>query len=151
MKVKQYFIPFFFFFTLLCVVFFQSCKDEEEIVPYVRVNFTVPLNTMTDLTFVNSTEYFPYEGYAGVIVICLSYNSIDPSESIYFAYDAACTVEVSDSCFVEANSSGVATCNCCGSEYYLHSAGTPKSGEAVKPLKMYNASVDVNNVLHVYN
>lgn len=151
MKVKQCFISFFFFFALLGVVFLQSCKDEEEIVPYVRVNFTVPLNTMTDLTFVNSTEYFPYEGYAGVVVICLSYNSIDPSESIYFAYDAACTVEVSDSCFVEANSSGVATCNCCGSEYYLHSAGTPKSGEAVKPLKMYNTSVDLYNVLHVYN
>ncbi|MCF8362545.1 MAG: hypothetical protein K9G70_07975 [Prolixibacteraceae bacterium] len=151
MKVKQHFIRLFFLFVVLGVIFFHSCKDDEEIVPYVRVNFTVPLNTMTDLTFVNSTEYFPYEGYAGVVVICLSYSSANPTESIYFAYDAACTVEVSDTCFVEANSSGVATCNCCGSEYYLHSAGTPKSGEAVKPLKMYSASVDMNNVLRVYN
>ncbi|HKK81604.1 MAG TPA: hypothetical protein VJ909_05105 [Prolixibacteraceae bacterium] len=151
MKVKQHFIRLFLLFIILVVFSFHACKDEEEIVPYVRVNFTVPLNTMTDLTFVNSTEYFPYEGYAGVVVICLSYSSIDPSESIYYAYDAACTVEVSDSCFVEANASGAAACNCCGSEYYLHSAGTPKSGVAVKPLKMYNASVDVNNILHVYN
>lgn len=150
MKLKQHFLLIFSFFLFVCL--FLSCDKDDEIIPYVHINrYPINLNVANELTVTGNCVLVSEIGFAGVLVYCSYYDVVNPSQSVYYAYDAACTVEISDTCSVVPAESGMtATCPCCGSSYYLNSMGTPFEGDAVEPLKMYNTTVQ-NNILYIYN
>ena len=140
------------FYGLLLAGLFtvNSCKEQEEYIPYVPVNFTVDLNQFNDLTATGFSMKYPYDGYAGVIIYCQFYDVSNPSNSLYYAFDAACTLEVTDSCSVENEGNNLkATCPCCGSVYSLLD-GFPIGGDASIALKQYNVSI-LGNKLYVSN
>jgi nitrite reductase/ring-hydroxylating ferredoxin subunit len=120
-----------------------NCDNERyQIVPYVPVSFTINLNIWNDLTVPGNSVYFDGPGYAGVIIYCEYPGS-------YYAFDAACTHEISIDCKITCD--GVmATCPCCGSQFVLLSGGNPIKAPATKPLQPYHISV-TNNLLRVYN
>ena len=150
MTLISYNKSFFSVLFLAAILLVASCKDDDEYIPYVQVSFTIDLDKRNDMTITGNSDYYEYAGYAGVIVVCIQYDVVSPSSSIYYAYDAACTYEISKNCSVISENNGVnATCTCCGSEYTLF-GGIPLSGDASKPLKEYNVSV-LNNRIHVYN
>lgn len=139
------------FYSLLFIFFLSvnSCKQQEEYIPYVPVNFTVDLNQFNDLTTTGYSMKYP-GGYAGVIIYCQFYDVSNPPNSLYYAFDAACTVEVKDSCSVESEGNNLnATCPCCGSVYSLMD-GYPISGDASIALKRYNVNI-LGNKLYISN
>jgi hypothetical protein len=144
---KVIFSIFMLFVFLLSI----SCANKrEEYIPYQYVNFTVDLNINNDLATPGFSMLYPYEGYGGVIIYCWYYDSSAPDHSIYYAYDAACTLEVSDSCTVfNDGNSNFGECPCCHTKYDFGS-GYPIKGEALYPLKNYNISI-VNNRLYIRN
>ena len=128
---------------LVAVFIMLSCnKDENRVIPYVPVSFTVDLNIWNDLTVPGNSVLFPGVGYAGVIVYC-------EFEGSYYAFDAACTNEISQSCILKIEGI-LATCPCCGSQFILTGGAYPSSGLASFPLQQYHVAVSGSR-LHVYN
>jgi hypothetical protein len=142
-----------FSFSLFIVLFFNfSCTDKrEEYIPDVNVNFSVNLDVNNDLTSPNTSMLYPNVGYGGVIIYCWYYDYSAPSNSIYYAFDATCTLEVSDSCTVAIDgNTNIGECPCCHTKYDFSSGGYPISGEALYSLKSYNISL-INNKLYIRN
>mgnify|MGYP003768781165 CR=1 FL=1 len=124
----------------LCVL---SCdEDENRVIPYVTVSFTIDLSIVNDLTVTGNSVLFRGAGFGGVIVYCEYPGS-------YYAFDAACTHEVSQSCILK-NEGLLGTCPCCGSQFILTGSAYPSSGPATHPLQPYHVSV-AGNKLHIYN
>lgn len=123
---------------------FAACdKDKHRVIPYEPVFLTINLNIVNDLMVPGNSVMVPHHGYAGIVVYCF-----EPG-SIYYAYDAACTNEISRDCGVKTE--GVlATCPCCDSQFMLMGDASPAKGPATFPLQPYNTSV-VANTLRVYN
>jgi Rieske Fe-S protein len=133
----------FFFLFLFTVFFGVSCdKEKNRIIPYVPVSFEVNLNVVNELTVPGNSVYFSGPGYAGVIVYCELQGS-------YYAYDAACTNEISTGCIIK-NEGVLGTCPCCKSQFVLMGGAYPAKGPASFPLQQYHVSV-MNNILRVYN
>jgi hypothetical protein len=150
MMVKLFNTHSFSLMAISIAFFVFSCKKDQEYVPYVPVNFTLDLNIINELTSTGYSKLYPYEGYGGVIVFCQFYDVVTPTASVYYAFDATCTYEISDTCSVVNEGNNVkAVCPCCESEYYLY-GGYPYKGEATVSLKMYNVSI-LNNRLRIYN
>lgn len=139
-------------FLLLFALFFTiSCGNKrEEYIPFVPVNFTVDIAINNDLTTPGFSLIYPNEGFGGVVVYCSYYDYSAPANSLYFAYDAACTFEVNDSCsVVNEGNSFFGECPCCHTKYEF-STGYPVEGQALYPLKSYSISV-LNNKLYIRN
>lgn len=131
----------FVVFTMASVI---SCdKIQESVIPSVPFSFTVNLNIVNELTIPGNSVFFPNAGYGGVIIYCELPGS-------YYAFDAACTHEVSRGCIIE-NEGILAACPCCGSEYVLLSGAYPSKGPATMPLRPYNISIVNDFTLRVYN
>jgi nitrite reductase/ring-hydroxylating ferredoxin subunit len=127
----------------IAILLLFSCDDDRnKIIPYVQVSFMIDLNIVNDLTVPGNSVYFPGPGFGGVIVYCEFQGS-------YYAYDAACTQEVSQTCILK-NEGILATCPCCKSQFLLLSGAYPSSGPATFPLQSYHVSV-AGSKLHVYN
>ena len=124
------------------LVLFSCDKDKNKIIPYVPVSFMIDLNIVNDLMVPGNSVFFPGMGYAGVIVYCEFQGS-------YFAYDAACTNEISHGCALK-NEGILATCPCCKSQFLLISGAYPSKGPAAFPLQSYHVSI-LGSKLHVYN
>ncbi len=131
------------YLLFLTVVFLisLSCDKIDSQIPDVRVNFEINLNFF-DLQIPGTSEYFENEGFGGVIVSHLS-------EGEFYAYDAACTNEVSTGCHVVPEGL-IGTCSCCESQYTIIYSGNPVSGPAPAPLKQYKTSL-IGTTLRVYN
>ena len=130
-------------FLLVTIMTLFCCDDERyQIVPYVPVSFTINLNIWNDLTVPGNSVYFEGPGFAGVVVYCEFPGS-------YYAFDAACTYEISRDCRITCDGV-VATCPCCKSQFVLLSGGNPIKTPASKPLQPYHVSV-INNLLRIYN
>ena len=127
-----------------------SCGDKQkEYIPYAYVNFTVDLNINNNLKSPGYSMIYP-GGYGGVVVYCYTYDFSAPSNSIYYAYDATCTYEISDTCsIVNKDHSMYGVCPYCHSKFDFNT-GYPISGVALYPLKSYTISV-LNDVLYVNN
>ena len=150
MKIRRAFRNIIYMLALTLLLIPNSCKEREEYIPYVPVRFSIDLNQFNDLTSTGFSMKYPYDGYAGVIIYCQYYDVADPSNSLYYAYDAACTLEVQDSCSVVNEGNNLtATCPCCGSIYSLLD-GFPINGDAYIALKQYNISI-LGNMLYVSN
>lgn len=134
-------VKYFVFYVLITVS--VSCdKVQDSQVPYVPVSFTIDLNIANGLTIPGNSMFFP-EGYGGVIVYCELPDS-------YYAYDATCTYEISQTCKIK-NEGVLGTCSCCESQFILIGGGFPSKGPAAAPLKQYNVSQLNSFTLRVYN
>ena len=127
-----------------------SCNDEYEgRIPYVPVNINVVVSSHIDLNVPGNYIYFPTDGFAGVILFCF-----DNINHIYYAYDAACTHDISSDCSLlqkGAIEGVIATCPCCGSKFNLFNGGI-MNGPAIEPLKQYRVQVlDGGARLRIYN
>ncbi len=139
---------FFRWQTLLFLFLFMACNSDDDDFP--RVKFRYEMLLTNEMQISGNSTYNELYGVGGVIVVCVQYDVMAPANSIYYAYDAACTHEISDSCSVEVrNNSIYAVCPCCGSEFSLY-GGVPLSGDAVRSLQEYNVSL-LGNRLVVYN
>lgn len=132
-----------FIFSILLLLAFSCDKIQDSQVPNVPFSFTINLDIANELTIPGNSLYFPNTGFGGVIVYCELPDS-------YYAYDATCTHEISQTCKVE-NKGVLGTCTCCGSEFILIGGAFPSTGPAAAPLKQYNISRINNYTLRVYN
>jgi Rieske Fe-S protein len=134
-------------YLIISIVFittFSSCDDiNDSQIPDVPFSFNINLIISNELTVAGNSLYFPRIGYGGVIVVC---NSTDD----YYAYDAACTHEISQTCKVK-NEGFVGTCECCDSQFLLIYEAYPSTGPAVAPLRQYQISKLNSTTLRVYN
>ena len=134
---------YFFLFIFLITISVSCDKIQDSQVPNVPFTFTINLNIANELTIPGNSMFFPGPGYGGVIVYC-------ELPDTYYAYDATCTYEISQTCKVK-NEGVLGTCSCCGSEFFLTGGGFPASGPAAAALKLYNVSRVNSFILRVYN
>lgn len=134
---------YFFYFIVIQFITISCDKNENTLIPYVPVSFTINLNIINDLNVPGNSFYFPGVGYGGIVVYCELPGS-------YYAFDATCTYEVSTTCKT-VNEGVVGTCPCCGSQFIFLSGAYPSKGPAGMPLKQYNVSQVNNFTLRVYN
>lgn len=134
----------FLFFMLILFVAFNSCnKIQDSQVPDIPFSFTINLTIANDLTIPGNSLFFPAAGFGGVIVYC-------EMPDTYYAFDATCTYEISQSCKV-LNTGVVGECSCCGSKYLFSGGAYPAKGPAAAPLRQYQVSRINNFTLRVYN
>ncbi|KAF0237545.1 MAG: hypothetical protein FD181_1783 [Prolixibacteraceae bacterium] len=132
----------FFLFTLFFIS--NSCdKIQDSQVPSVPFTFTINLTVANELAIPGNSMYFPGAGYGGVIVFC-------EMPDTYFAFDATCTYEITQTCKV-VNSGVLGECRCCGSKFLFTGGAFPAKGPAAAPLRQYNVSRMSSVMLRVYN
>jgi nitrite reductase/ring-hydroxylating ferredoxin subunit len=136
---KIYKTVLFCFFILIGT---NGCKDDyTSVVPYVYVNFDFNPTNYIELNIPGGFVYFKNAGFGGIIV----FHDIDDT---FLAFDAACTHEISSTCRVVADGSGLATCPCCKSQFILFGGnGSPTKGPAIEPLKQYRASYTAGRII----
>lgn len=129
-------------FVLLA--FLHACdKEKFNVIPYVPVYLTVNLNIVNDLMVPGNSVFFAGQGYGGIVIYCF-----EPG-NLYYAYDGACTHEISTTCRVK-NEGVLATCPCCNSQFFLMGEAYPSKGPASFPLQQYQTSV-MGTTLRIYN
>lgn len=136
MKSGKYLLIFTMF-----VFMNSSCDKVDSQIPDVYVDLPINLSINNELTIPGNSLYFPGVGFGGIIVYC-------ETEGSYYAFDAACTNEINNSCKV-VNEGLLGTCSCCESQFILI-GGYPSDGPASAPLKQYKTSL-YGNILRVYN
>jgi nitrite reductase/ring-hydroxylating ferredoxin subunit len=134
---------FLFFFFILFVISNSCDKIQDSQVPSVPFSFTINLTIANELTIPGNSMFFAGAGYGGVIVYCADFNE-------YYAYDATCTYEISQTCKV-VNSGVVGECSCCSSKFLFTGGAYPAKGPAAAPLRQYNVSRMSSVMLRVYN
>jgi nitrite reductase/ring-hydroxylating ferredoxin subunit len=144
MKTKSKVI--FFFIIVSGFFLLQQCKNKDDVIPYVYVDYYIYLSD-PDFSALNAVGNYVYVtgGYRGMIIYR---KSIDE----FAVYDRACTFQPSKECEkVEIDENQlVAVCSCCNSKFTLYD-GYVMEGPASMPLKQYNASFDGNTLVHIYN
>ncbi len=139
LKITRYFV-----LTAFILLNSVSCdKEQNSLIPNIPFSFTINLNIINELTVPGNSYYFPNTGFGGVIVYCELPGS-------YYAFDAACTNEVSQNCKVK-NDGVLGTCDCCGSKFILLGGGFPTEGPATAALRNYQVAVLDDYTLRVYN
>ncbi len=137
------YVKYFIYFLFLAFAYPSCDKINESPIPDVYVSFTVDLHIANELTIPGTSVFFPQAGFGGVIIYCFD-------QGMWYAFDAACTLEASRNCIVK-NESGLAECPCCGSQFVLPNSGYPVKAPATVPLKHYNVSLVNNYILRVFN
>lgn len=149
MKHTKYFCTIVSFVVIL----FSSCiKDKEHEFPYVPVNFTI--NVLTD------PGYLMLQAQGNSLVITyhdLGYSSLgygnngvivyNEGGGKFLAFDATCPYDLPEINLVKlTETSGMAVCPKCKSEYVLPGYGMPTvDGPAFYPLHEYNCYYNVNS------
>ncbi len=146
-------------FSVIIVLTFQlySCKNNNQsIIPYVYVDFTINLNDpMFNVLNAPGNAVIITSSYAGTRSAGYNNHGIIVyrySEDIFYAFDRTCPFEESKDQAVNIENTGDITAECphCHTEYVLPSLGYPDKGPGHYPLKQYKTSFDGVNV-HVYN
>ena len=135
-----------YFLALLALMLFSTCKKDQQYVPDVYVSLTIYVNdpANTDISIIGGWKYFE-GGYRGILVYRKSQNE-------FLVFDRACPFESEKTesvVAVDTTNNVILKDNSCGSQFLL-SDGTPISGQAVVPLKLYRTSFD-GTVLRVSN
>lgn len=130
--LKSIFICLFLSFGI------NGCKDDyTSVIPYVYVDMSINPTNYIEFNVPGGSYYFPNQGYGGIII----FRDLTDSSNPFLAFDASCTHEVSSTCRVVADGSGLAKCPCCGSQFILFGGnGSPTKGPAIEPLKQYRTS-----------
>ena len=144
-------IVYFLLGTLISGSF--SCSDNQNnFVPYAKVDKYISLVNYNNLLIPGNSMTFPSDGYAGLIVICIS-------DQQFLAFDACCPHEGLKTSVVETNpgqsgivmsSNPVATCKVCGSQYILYNGGYPVKGPSTRNLKQYGVTA-LDNRIWIHN
>lgn len=134
-------------FIILSLLFANiSCKDKDDVIPYVYIDFYLYLSD-PDFSNLNAVGNYVYVtgGFSGIVIYRKSLEE-------FVAFDRACTFQPSKECErVEIDESGLfAICPCCNSKYTI-TDGYVYEGVATRPLKEYGTSYDGNNTLHIFN
>lgn len=128
------------FVSFFILTTFSSCEDENDsIVPYVPVNFTLNPTNIIELNVPGGSYPITRQGNAGIIV----FRDLVDSSNPFLAFDAMCTYELTPSARVAPidETSGLVRCSECKSEYILFGgSGSPTKGPAIEPLKQYRTS-----------
>ncbi len=140
-KVQYFFILVFLFLIN------GSCKKNEDVVPYVKVNFIIQLSD-PDFTTLQTigNHVFVTGGVCGISIYRIS-------QGEFSALDRCCSYKPSDRCTLVCDSINqtVLKCNCCHSQFSIID-GSVLSGAASTPLTAYSTKYDaVSNSLQVYN
>jgi hypothetical protein len=131
---------------LMAAVSFSCVKEEEPVLPYVKVDFSI--NLLTNPGLQNGGVPLLYRGVGyqgnGIIIFPIGYGEM----AEFKAYDATCTRNVpEETTAVRVNENNVtATCPKCKTVYNL------LTGYAVNQnfhLQEYAARLDGNNRLHI--
>jgi Rieske Fe-S protein len=136
-------IRIFLLWTAGVILFIACDKEKHRVIPYVPVYLTINLNIVNELMVPGNSVFFGGQGYGGIVVYCF-----EPG-NVYYAYDGACTNEITTTCRVK-NEGVLATCSCCGSQFFLMGEAYPSKGPATFPLQQYQTSV-MGNIVRVYN
>jgi len=133
-----------FIFPLLVLGAF-SCNDEP-VIPYVYVDFTIDVNS-TEYLELNTVGGWVYVtgGYRGIIVYRAAIDE-------FMAYDRACTYDPDEECArIKVESSGlIAGDTCCGSRFLITDGSPLVDVPATIPLVRYTTYYD-GQYLHVFN
>lgn len=135
-----------FYFFLLLLSAFSSCGKEHQGVPNVYCNLTIFVNDPQNISLstVNGWKYFD-GGNRGVVVY-------RKSQTEFVAYDRTCPYKPDDASSIVAvdTSNNILLKDVSCSSQFLLSDGSPVSGPAVIPLKMFRTTFD-GTVLRVTN
>jgi len=141
-----------FLFLLILVALLACADNQNNFVPYAKVDKYISLVNYNNLMIPGNSMSFPTDGYSGLIVICIG-------DAQYYAFDACCPNEGLKNSLVETNpgqagiissSNPVATCKICGSQYILYNGGYPVKGPSTRSLKQYMVTV-LDNRLWIHN
>ncbi|NCO54434.1 MAG: hypothetical protein COS14_06815 [Bacteroidetes bacterium CG02_land_8_20_14_3_00_31_25] len=135
-----------FFIASAFILFSDSCKKKEDLVPNVYVNFTIFLSDPEFSTLQTiGNNVFVTGGVAGIII----YRA---SQTEFVALDRCCTYKPSDRCAVLPDTINTLflKCPCCGSKFSFID-GSVQAGDAERPLTQYSTYYDGNNSVRVSN
>ena len=131
-----------FFPILLLSVFFLSCgKTNDNVIPYVQVNFSAPLSDprLSRLSAVGGAVTVDGYGVSGLII----YRS--PTNG-YVAYDRCSSYQPENRCAITLDSPTLtATDPCSGSKFSLND-GSPVKAPATRYLRIYSVNVSINQI-----
>ena len=85
-----------YLFLVLLVAVLACSDNQNSFVPYAKVEKYVTLPNYNNLLIPGNSTTFPTDGYAGLIVICIS-------DMQYLAFDACCPYEGARLSIVETN------------------------------------------------
>ena len=144
--------------TFIMMTVITCAKDQNTFVPYVPVNFYINLPANNHLTIPGNSITYKAQGYAGVIVMCISTNPFQ-----YYAFDACCPFETLPTCSVDLppikalsstgfiySSEPSGTCKCCKSIYTIFGGGSPTKGPSSHYLQLYQAQL-IGDQVWVHN
>ncbi len=137
----------FFLFIVFSLFSQNACRKKDDVVPYVRVNFTIFLSDPDFVTLQTiGNHVFVTGGVCGIVIY-------RRSQDDFTAIERCCTYKPSEQCGVLHDTINILQlhCPCCHSRFSIID-GTVLSGPAERNLVLYNTSYDaINNTLHVYN
>jgi len=136
-----------FLITSVVILTNDSCKKKDDVVPYVRVNFTIFLSDpdFVSLQTVGNSVYVT-GGVSGIILY-------RKSQEEFSAIERCCSYQPSDRCAVLVDSANTNTliCKCCNSKFSIWD-GSVLSGVASRSLTTYQTLFDQQyNSLKVFN
>jgi len=144
-KTKLFPVIFVFLLSI-----FSGCAsdDDQNLIPYVRVNFTInPESIEYGELNVPGNWVYVTGGYRGIII----YNLYDQQ---YMAFERCCTFDPENDCARVSVIDGglVAIDSCCMSQFVLTDGSPLEGSKATIPLRQYNTNLDPSTgLLHVYN
>ena len=118
-----------------------TCRTPEDTIPYKRIHFNVSIPS-TDLINVGGYEYFT-GGVSGIVVYRFDMNT-------FLAYDRACPYDWDKGGRVDVVNSIYLYDSLCSSMFNILD-GSPISGPAETPLRMYQTFMEDEFTLRVYN
>lgn len=125
----------------------DGCRKKDDVVPYVRVNFTIFLSDpdFVSLQTIGNSVYVT-GGVSGIIIY-------RKSQDEFSAIERCCSYNPSDRCavLVDSSNTNVLHCNCCNSKFSIWD-GSVLSGVASRSLTTYQTLFDSQyNSLKVFN
>jgi len=136
-----------FLITSAVILTNDSCRKKDDVVPYVRVNFTLFLSDPDFVTLqtVGNSVYVT-GGVSGIIIY-------RKSQDEFSAIERCCSYHPSDRCavLVDSTNTNVLQCKCCNSKFSIWD-GSVLSGVASRSLTTYQTLYDAEyNSLRVFN
>lgn len=135
-----------FFIATVFILFSDSCRKKEDLVPNVYVNFTIFLSDPEfSILQTIGNNVFVTGGVSGIIIYRVS-------QSEFVAFDRCCTYKPSDRCAIlpDTGNTLFLKCPCCGSMFSFID-GSVQASPAERPLTSYSAYYDGSNSLQVSN
>ncbi len=137
-----------FVVSILILFSYPACRKDAFRFPYVSINLNLGINSDLGGLAPGGLKLLPKNPYGGVggLIVYQDF------EYHYFVFDAACTHDYYDGCYVEPGESfpELMVCPCCSSSFLLSSDGNVFKSPAKYPLVQYLSYRD-GEILRVQN